>query len=201
MNLGTEGDGVLDGQTRIEGRKRILKHHLYAAPQFGERQIFTHRATQGIAECQRASALDRNLADAHAWIGLGKYFSGQAAETETHIQEALRLSPRDIFAFRWMWILGLAKFQLNAEAEAATWMRRSLEANRNQPIGHFLLGSVLAHLGLAEEARAAVQEGLTFNPGFTIHRFNAGESGNDPTYLTARARLTEGLRMAGVPEK
>jgi hypothetical protein len=27
-----------------------------------------------------------------------------------------------------------------------------------------------------------------------------GESGNDPTYLATRARLTEGLRMAGVPE-
>jgi hypothetical protein len=79
-------------------------------------------------------------------------------------------------------------------------MRLSLEANRNQPIGHFLLGAVLAHLGLADEARAAVQAGLGFDPGFTIHRFSVGESGNDPTYLVARARLTEGLRMAGVPE-
>jgi hypothetical protein len=99
-----------------------------------------------------------------------------------------------------MWILGLAKFQLSDEAAAAAWMRRSLEANRNQPIGHFLLGAVLAHLGLLEEARGAVQEGLTFDPGFTIHRFKVGESGNDPTYLASRARLTEGLRMAGVPE-
>ena len=79
-------------------------------------------------------------------------------------------------------------------------MRRSLEANRNQPIGHFLPGAVLAQLGLKDEARAAVQAGLAFDPGFTIHRFSVGESGNDPTYLASRARLTEGLRMAGVPE-
>ena len=178
----------------------LAPNHAMAHLLLGVVKIFTHRAPQGIAECERATAMDRNLADAHAWIGLGKYFSGRAAETEPHIREALRLSPRDIFAFRWMWILGLAKFQLNADAEAAAWMRLSLEANRNQPIGHFLLGAVLAHLGLADEARAAVQAGLGFDPGFTIHRFSVGESGNDPTYLAARARLTEGLRMAGVPE-
>ena len=32
-------------------------------------QIFTNRAIQGIAECERALALDRNLANAHAAIG------------------------------------------------------------------------------------------------------------------------------------
>jgi TolB-like protein len=206
----TVGTGFLDDDrvARLVSAEAAATRAVSLAPNhptahllLGVIQIFTHRAAQGIAECQRASALDRNLADAHAWIGLGKYFSGQAAETESHIQEALRLSPRDIFAFRWMWILGLAKFQLNAEAEAAAWMRRSLEANRNQPIGHFLLGAVLAHLGLLDGARAAVQEGLTFEPGFTIHRFNVGESGKDPTYLASRARLTAGLRMAGVPEK
>ena len=99
-----------------------------------------------------------------------------------------------------MWILGLAKFQLNADAEAAAWMRRSLETNRNQPIGHFLLGAVLAQMGMPGEARAAVQAGLVFDPGFTIHRFRAGEASDNPVYLTARARLCEGLRMAGVPE-
>jgi hypothetical protein len=53
---------------------------------------------QGIAECEHALALDRNLAQAHAVIGLGKIFIGRAEETEAHILEALRLSPRDTLA-------------------------------------------------------------------------------------------------------
>ena len=57
--------------------------------------MFTRRAAQGIAECEHALALDRNLADAHAFIGFGKIFIGRAEETEAHIVEALRLSPRD----------------------------------------------------------------------------------------------------------
>ena len=59
----------------------------------------TNRATQGIAECERALALDRNLADAHAFIGSAKYLLGRGVETEQHINEALRLSPRDIMAY------------------------------------------------------------------------------------------------------
>jgi TolB-like protein len=62
-------------------------------------QIFTNRAAQGIAECEQALALDRNLANAHAWIGSAKYFLGRGMETEAHINEALRLSPRDTGAF------------------------------------------------------------------------------------------------------
>ena len=66
----------------------------------------TKRAAQGIAECEHALALDRNLATAHAAIGLGKIFIGRAEETEAHIAEALRLSPRDTLAYTWMTIRG-----------------------------------------------------------------------------------------------
>src|ERR1700730_4265005 len=125
--------------------------HALAHLLLGVVKIFTHRGSQGIAECERALTLDRNLADAHAWIGIGKYFIGSGGETEAHIQEALRLSPLDILAFRWMWILGLAKFQLGADAEAAAWMRRSLETKRTQTIGHFLLAAVLAQMGMPGE--------------------------------------------------
>ena len=58
-------------------------------------QIYTNRAAQGISECKRALAIDRNLAAAHAYIGLAKYYVGHGEETEAHIEDALRLSPRD----------------------------------------------------------------------------------------------------------
>ena len=64
--------------------------------------IFTKRAAEGIAECEHALALDRNLASAHSIIGFGKIFIGRAEETEAHIAEALRLSPRDTMAYIWM---------------------------------------------------------------------------------------------------
>ena len=95
--------------------------------------IFTKRAAEGIAECEHALALDRNLADAHASIGFGKIFIGRAEETEAHIAEALRLSPRDTLAYIWMTYAGLAKLHLGSYEQAVAWFRRAIEANRNYP--------------------------------------------------------------------
>jgi TolB-like protein len=61
--------------------------------------LWTKRAAEGIAESEHALELDRNLADAHVGIGLGKIYIGRAEEAEAHIGEALRLSPRDTMAF------------------------------------------------------------------------------------------------------
>ena len=146
----------------------IAPNHAAAHLVLGIVHIFTNRAAQGIAECERALALDRNLATAHAFIGFAKYALGRAEETEAHIHEALRLSPRDIFAYQWMMFVGIAKLLLGADAEAVAWLRRSIEANRNFPFAHFLLAAALALLGELDEARAAAQAGLALNPGFTI---------------------------------
>ena len=70
--------------------------------------IFTRRASLGIAECEHALALDRNLALAHVIMGRGKIFIGRAEETEAHIAEALRLSPRDTMIYIWMTTAGVA---------------------------------------------------------------------------------------------
>ena len=106
----------------------------------------TNRVAEGIAECERALQLNRNLADAHATIGVAKIFIGRAAETETHVREALRLSPRDSNAFQWLHCVGVAKLMLGADPEAAAWLRKSLEANRNYPLVHFHLGAALVFL-------------------------------------------------------
>jgi TolB-like protein/class 3 adenylate cyclase/Tfp pilus assembly protein PilF len=167
----------------------------------GAVQMFTNRATQGIRECEHALALDRNLADAHGCIGMAKYFVGRAEETEGHIQEALRLSPRDIYAYRWMLFVGIAKAQLGADTEAVNWLRRSIEANRNFPLAHFHLAEALAHLGQLDDARAAARAGLALDPGFNLRRYRVNALSDNPVYLAGRARGYEGLRMAGLPDE
>ena len=167
----------------------------------GAVQMFTNRASQGIRECEYALALDRNLADAHGCIGMAKYFVGHAEETEGHIQEALRLSPRDIYAYRWMLFVGIAKAQLGADAEAVNWLRRSIEANRNFPLAHFHLAEALALLGQLDDARAAAQAGLALDPGFNLRRYRVNALSDNPVYLAGRERSCEGMRLAGVPEE
>lgn len=176
-------------------------HYARAHLVLGAVQMFTNRAVQGIRECEHALALDRNLADAHGCIGMAKYFVGRAQETEAHIREALRLSPHDVFAYRWMLFVGIAKAQLGADAEAAGWLRRSIEANRNFPLAHFHLAEALALLGQLDDARAAAQAGLALDPGFNLRRYRVNALSDNPAYLAGRERSCEGMRLAGVPEE
>jgi TolB-like protein len=180
----------------------LAPNHASAHANMGFVQIFTKRATQGIAECEQALMLDRNLARAHALIGQAKFLLGRGAETEPHINEAFRLSPRDTLAPRWMVWVGLAKAQLGADAEAVIWMRRGLDANRNYSVAHFGLAATLALLGELDGAQAAAQAGLALDPRFTIRRFRDATNArsDSPPFLANRDRLIEGMRLAGVPE-
>jgi len=178
----------------------MAPQHARAHWLLGRVKIFSNRAAQGIAECEQALALDRNLASAHGGIGHAKYYLGRGAETEAHVQEALRLSPRDTEAYIWMMFAGLAKLQLGADEEAVARFGRSVDINRSHPRAHFFLAAALAQLGRLDEARSAVEAGLALNPSFTIRRFRAGALGDNPTYLAGRERIYEGMRTAGVPE-
>jgi hypothetical protein len=97
--------------------------------------------------------------------------------------------------------VGCAKLQLGRDAEAASWLLRSIEANRNHPIAHTTLAAALALLGSVDQARAAAKTGLALDPSFSLRRFRDGASTDDPTYLAGRERIYEGMRLAGVPER
>jgi TolB-like protein len=178
----------------------IAPNHAVAHLYMGTALMASNRVTLGIAECERALELDRNLAEAHAQIGMGKFYIGRGAEIEPHMGKAFRLSPRDMFAFDWLMMIGFAKLQVMADAEAVGWFRRSLEANRNYPLAHFALGAALALLGAREEARTATKAGLALDPTFTIRRYRRNPQSDDPTYLARRERVAEGMRLAGVPK-
>ena len=104
----------------------------------GVAYMWSNRAAQGIAQCERALALDRNLAAAHGYIGLAKYFVGRGEETEGHIDEAFRLSPRDTFAYFWRALAGIAKVFLGQYEEAVPRLRQSIEINGNFSCQSFL---------------------------------------------------------------
>jgi TolB-like protein/class 3 adenylate cyclase len=196
-----------DRSVRLAAAEATLIKVLSIAPQharahaiLGMLQISTNRAAQGIVKCEQALMLDRNFVSAHAFIGNAKYQLGRAAETEAHVNEALRLSPRDTYAGYWMVWVGYAKLQLNADAEAVTWLRRGVESNHNHPVGHFHLAAAQALLGSQSEARASAQAGLALDPTFTMRRYRAGASSDNPIYLAGRERIYEGMRIAGLPE-
>jgi len=101
-----------------------------------------------------------------------------------------------------MAMAGLAKAQLGAHGEAAVWLRRAIDANRNSSTTQFDLAAALARLGELDEARAVVQAGLALDPTFTIRRFRDATNvrSDNQTFVAGRDRHIEGMRLAGVPE-
>jgi TolB-like protein len=207
IDFNTAANFFADDRGAFLAAETVLLEALSRAPQhahanllLGAVHIYTGRATQGIAECEQALAMDRNLAGAHAMIGMAKNMLGRSDESEAHIQEALRLSPRDIFAHRWMMFAGVGKLWNGDDAEAVTWLRRSIEHNRNFPLAHFHLAAALALVGSLDDARAAANAGLMLDRAFTIRRYRANALSKNSNYLAGRQRSYKGMRMAGVPE-
>jgi tetratricopeptide (TPR) repeat protein len=147
--------------------------------------------------------LDRNLANAHSAIGFGKILIGRAEETEAHFAEAIRLSPGDTWAYRWMNAAAVARLHLGSYEQAVSWFRRAIEANRNYPSSYFGLAAALAQLGRISEARSTVKAGLALNPALSISRAHAAWTAmsDDPTYLAQLEPILDGLSKAGLPEE
>jgi TolB-like protein/class 3 adenylate cyclase len=174
--------------------------HAIAHLVLGGVQLCTRRGLEGLAECEHALSLNPNLAEAHSTVGVAKLYLGRPAETETHVQEALRVSPRDEGIARWLAYVGTAKLHIGADDEAIEWLRRSLKANPNYPMAHFEYAAALALLGRADKAIAARTEGLLIDPAFTIRRLKTLQVSDDPTFLAGTRRLLKGMYLAGVPE-
>ena len=196
-----------DADVCLAAAETALIKALSLAPQHASAHMFlgivqfaSNRVEQGIAECEHALALNRNLADAHGALGALKVFVGRAAETEVHVQEALRFSPRDESVHRWMSYVGLAKLHLDADAEAVVWLRRCLKANPNYPFAHFVLAAALSLVGELDEARTVAKAGLALDPTFTIRRLKGFPLTGDAKFRVATKRVIRGMRMAGILE-
>jgi hypothetical protein len=63
-----------------------------------------------------------------------------------------------------------------------------------------MLAAANAWAGHDKEAKDAAAQLQKVHPGFTMQTWAGNSFSDDPTYNTQRARITEGLRKAGVPE-
>ena len=196
-----------DRATHLAAAEALAVKALSIAPEkapghvcLGIVRIYTNRVAQGIAELERALAIDRNLADAHGYIGIAKCFLGRGEETEIHVHDALRLSPRDTFAHLWWCYLGVARVFLGKDEEAVGRLRHAIEISRNFHPAHFYLAVALAGLDRLDEARAAAKEGLSIDPTFIIRRYRADAPSDNPVFLAGRERVYDMMRKVGVPE-
>jgi TolB-like protein len=123
-------------------------------------------------------------------------YMGRAADAIDHAQRALRLAPRDLFAFFLHGSLCLAHVAAKSFEEAVIWGYRSFAENSRSAANLRLLVVSLTEVGRLDEAKRIAALLLTVDPKFRVSEFESRLPFRDPSL---RASFLANLRLAGLP--
>jgi adenylate cyclase len=155
---------------------------------------------QAIAEFQRALELHPEYPLAHAELGRAKIEIGLASETVGHIEDALRLSPTDPYAYIWYYWAGMAEVHAGRYAQAIDWLLKAHGANRGYPNTIGFLAAAYAGAGKPEDARSYMEQHRASFPKFSIAGWRMGLPHRHPVATEQRRRIEALLRQLGAPE-
>jgi len=164
------------------------------------------RLEDAAVEYQTAIALDRNLANAYAWLGSCKLYSGLVDEVIRPVEYAIRLSPHDRNLADFYWLIGAVHLLKARTDEAVQWLEKARSAYAGVHHIQAALAAGYALKGEVERAAVALGEARGFSDRYSsIANLKAapGRQWLEAPRLRALAEPTyfAGLRLAGMPEE
>ena len=197
--------GFRGGRSKVDqGACRSVPDHAHGHLWLGLVEMFTKRAARGHRRMRVCAWRWIEISPTpHAVIGFGKILIGRAEETEAHIPEALRLSPRDSLAYVWLALAGVAKLHLavlSRRLRGVDGRSRPTETIRDaySCVGRRPCAAWSTRRGaIRGQGRSRAQSDLHYLPR---PRPSTAMS-DDPTYLAQLERMFDGLRKTGVPEQ
>jgi adenylate cyclase len=155
---------------------------------------FMARHRTGVALLERAVQLNPNLAMAHGLLGISYASIDRPTVGLSHIETALRLSPRDPMTYMFFTAQALCKFVAGDYSGALSSSERSVSIHPSSD-NHLFMAAALAELGEMDKAREQIKRTLTFSPKMNLVVIGRGVQGN-PGWEKYHAAL----RKAGLPE-
>ena len=164
--------------------------------------LFGH-PEEALAEYDAALEIDPNNPAVYGAKATALIGSGRAREAFSPAQLALRLSPRDPFAFLWRYWLCHAHLHLHQYGEAIEECRRSVNLNNLYWYAYVDLISAYGAMGQLEQARQSLTELNKLRPDFTIQWYrDLGYSiSSNPQFRREFDDIVDGLRKGGVREQ
>jgi adenylate cyclase len=147
-----------------------------------------------VSLANRAVAANPNSSSVLQKCGFALSYADHADEALPLFERALRLNPRDPFAFRMLNGMGWSLIQLGRDAEAIEVGRRATQLNPASADSFRVLAGALALLGRLDEAKTALQRMLEIDPDCTISGIRARYG------ISETRRALKGFRKAGMPE-
>ena len=150
---------------------------------------------KGIAEGERAIALDPNSADSHLWLAYALRYSGRPKEALTYIEKAIRLNPYPPTSY--FLHLGAIYRMTEHYEEAIAAYKKALQRKGTNLWAHIGLAATYVSSGHEEEAQVEASEVLKIDPKLSLDRL----AKRLPYKNEAdRESLIAALRKAGLPE-
>lgn len=168
-----------------------------ALAQLGWQRIILRADYTGLQLCDQAVALNHNDVPALHFAGNAHLFAGDLDRVTEYFMRALVLSPAP--PDNYMSLNGIASghFSAGRYEEAIHWAQCTTEAAPDYVYGHIFLAASNALAGRQSEARLAIEAVLRLRPDLTVAR----QSGRPMRFPERRARMLDGLRKAGLPER
>ena len=158
--------------------------------------LFSGRHEEARRRLQRALDLDANSEFARGYLGISYAFSGDYDAALPHVDEAIRLSPRDPLLIIWYLCKGWAALLTQRYEGAVEFASLAAEANPEFPDIYAVLAAANGQMGRVGAAQAALDQLSQRMPGLTTN----DERLNRPfARLEHRETFLEGLRKAGMP--
>lgn len=85
--------------------------------------------------------------------------------------------------------------------EAAQWLQRSIAITPASGRTHMLLAVAYERLGLHDEAKAAMAQGLALRPNSTTANVDLPIENASPAFLTENRRIKATMVEIGLPER
>ncbi len=155
-----------------------------------------HDLDSGAVYIERSLSLNANNALAWLLSGAVHVLIGEPDTGIEHVMRAQRLSPLDPTQPQFMAVIAFGHFCAGRLTEATAWSEMAIREQSQLLSPLLVLTASLAHLGRLDEARAMVPQLLQVSPSYRVSRIKERAPFRRPEDI---ARLTEGLRMAGLP--
>jgi adenylate cyclase len=165
----------------------------FAYSVLGVSYVMARQYDKGVAEAERAVALDPNSAENLVYLAFVLCHAGRPEETIPLIESAERLNPIPLsLQLGWMALAYRLTGRYEKAIEAA---KRAIRVEPNNQFAHVTLIASYIALGREKEARAAAAELLRINPNFSVDQLvkrmlNKNQAEND--------RLADALYKAGL---
>jgi len=146
-----------------------------------------------LAAIDRALEINPSCATAMYLGANSNAFAGNAARAGELAERAIRLSPFDLLTYQAHLARGLAALLETRYADAASFMKKAVQAAPGLSSLYFCAAAALALAGDASTAATLAQAGLQREPGFRSRMFA------ELMVPQLADRLAEGCRMVGLP--